>query len=416
MTHNKQVNAYKDIYEQYVDEASFLWVLRSIAVEQPHYDIEKINELEQRIEAQLDGLMTAVEDAWEICLQALELKEPGEVFTATVIAFRSHDIAKIQKVIEAGLSSDETARGLISAMGWLSGTLVHPWVKKFFTSKDLNHKYLALAACSVRRENPGEYLNRILQRDDCKQHEKLYARALRLIGELRRQDLMPYLNEAMSSEQEDIRFWSTWSSILLGNHAAVKNLEPYVFQQGPHQIQAINIAFKVLPVEQAREWVSRLVADKEQSRAVIKATGILGDPHAVNWLITNMRNPELAKLSAEAFTMITGIDLEQYQLVSETPPVTASHPNNDTNDEDVSLDEDENLPWPDPQKVSNLWMSHGQNFIAGQRYFMGQQINPQLLNDLLVSAPQRQRHLAALELALIDSAKPLQNTRSIVQG
>ena len=416
MYQNKQVNAYKDIYEQYVDEASFLWILRSIAVEQPHYNVVKIHELEQRIEAQLDGLMTAVEDAWEICLQALEYEESGEVFTSTVIAFRSHDMSKIQKVIEVGLIDDETARGLISAMGWLPGKLVHPWIKKFFTSKDLNHKYLALAACSVRRENPGEYLNRILERDDCKQHEKLYARALRLIGELRRQDLMQYLSETMKSEQEDIHFWSNWSAILLGNRSAVTNLEPYVFHTGPHQIKAINIAFKVLPIEQARNWISKLVTAKEQSRAAIKATGILGDPHAANWLIANMHEPALAKLSAEAFTMITGIDLEQYQLVSEAPPVLALHPNNDTDDNDVSLDEDENLLWPDPQKVSALWMTYGQNFIAGQRYFMGQRISPELLNNILVNAYQRQRHLAALELALIDSTKPMQNTRSIVQG
>ena len=129
-----------------------------------------------------------------------------------------------------------------------------------------------------------------------------------------------------------------------------------------------------------------------------------------------MHEPAFAKLSAEAFTMITGIDLEQYQLVSEAPPVIALHPNNETDDNDVSLDDDENLLWPDPQKVSALWMTYGQNFIAGQRYFMGQLISPQLLNNTLVNGCQRQRHLAALELALIDSTKPLQNTRSIVQG
>lgn len=408
------MNAYKDIYEQYVDEASFLWMLRCVVVDQPHYNITSIHELEQRIDAQLDGLMTSVEEAWDVCLQALELEEAGEVFTATVIAFRSHDMTKIQKAIEVGLSSDEMAKGLISAMGWLPGKLVHSWIDKFFTSKDLNHKYLALAACSVRRENPGEYLNRVLARDDCKQHEKLYARALRLIGELRRQDLMQYLNEAINSEQEEFRFWATWSTILLGNHAAVTNLEPYVFQAGPHQIPAITIVFRVLPVEQARKWVSRLASDKEQRRAVIKATGVLGDPHAVNWLITNMREPAYARLAAEAFTMITGINIEQHQLTLEVPTVIALHPNNDTSDDDVSLDEDENLPWPDVAKVSSFWMNHGKNFIAGQRYFMGQKISPQLLSNAVVNAGQRQRHMAALELALTDTSMPLQNTRAKV--
>ena len=412
---NKKMNAYREIYEQFVDDASFLWVLRSIAVEQPHYNVADIHELEQRIEAQLDGLMTAVEDAWEICLQALELEEPGEVFTASVIAFRSHDVAKIQKTIETGLANDEATKGLISAMGWLPGKLVHPWIEKFFTSKDLNHKYLALAACSVRRENPGEYLNRILERDDCKQHEKLYARAIRLIGEIRRQDLMPHLSEAINSEQDDIRFWSNWSAILLGNRTAVTNLEPYVFKTGMHQMNAINIAFRVLPIEQARNWISKLAADKDQERTVIKATGILGDPHAVNWLITKMREPAYAKLAAEAFVLITGIDLEKNHLAAEIPPAIAVQPNSDTDDDDVSLDEDENLLWPNPELVSSIWMSQGQNYIAGQRYFMGKKINTDFLRNTFSNVNQRQKYAVAMELALTDSTTPLYNTRARMQ-
>ncbi|MCP3852889.1 MAG: hypothetical protein GY694_22075, partial [Gammaproteobacteria bacterium] len=53
-------SAYGDTLEQLADNASFLWILRSIAVEQPHYSVSDILELEQRIDAQLDGLMTSI--------------------------------------------------------------------------------------------------------------------------------------------------------------------------------------------------------------------------------------------------------------------------------------------------------------------------------------------------------------------
>jgi len=414
ITPNNTMTAYRDIYEQYVDEASFLWVLRSIAVEQPHYNRFDIYELEQRIDAQLDGLMTSVEVAWEICLEALELEEPGEVFTATIIAFKSHDPGKIQKAIEVGLTSDETFKGLVSALGWLPEKYVHPWVKKFLTSKDLNHKYLALAICSVRRDNPGEHLNRMLARDDCKEHLKLYCRALRLIGELRRQDLMPALQEATTSEEDDIKYWANWSSILLGNTSAVNNLEPYVFKTCVHQKNAINIAFRVLPIEQARVWISKLSSDKEQTRAILRATGVLGDPHAVNWLILKMKESAISKLAAESFTMITGFDLEEYQLTGEVPAHIYIQPSDNTEDEDVSLDEDENLMWPDYEKISTFWMHNGSNFISGHRYFLGQNITPEILNDKLNNASQRFRHAAAMELALSNSAMPLQNTRARV--
>lgn len=406
------MNPYKDIYEQFVDEASFLWVLRSVAVEQPHYNTASLHELEHRIDAQLDGLMTALEDAWDICLEALKLEEPGEVFTSTVIAFRSHDMAKIQKAVEVGLSNDEAVKGLISALGWLPGKLVHPWIKRFFSSKDLDHKYLALAACSVRQENPAQHLNQMLGRDDCKEHEKLYVRALRLIGEFKRQDLMQVLSEAAKSDSENIQFWSAWSAILLGDRAAVDQLEPFIFKNGPNQVKAIDIAFRVLPMEQARNWITRLVEDKQQIRAAVKATGVLGDPHAVNWLIGNMQDIEIAKISAEAFSFITGIDLEQNQLVLENPPGIAPQPNDDVEDNDVSLDEDEDLPWPEVEKISKIWINEGKNFVSGQRYFLGQAIRPEFLNDKLTNAYQRQRHAAALELSLLDSTIPLQNTRA----
>jgi len=412
---NNKMNSYKDIYEQHVTDVSFLWILRSIAVDQPHYNRQDIYELEQRIDAHLNGLMVAVEDSWEICLEALELEGPGEVFTSAVIAFKSHDTAKIQKVIEEGLKTQDTFRGLVSALGWLPEALAFPWIEKFLTSKDLNHKYLAIGACSVRRMNPGEHLNRILTREDCKEHKKLYARAIRLVGELKRQDLNSFLEEAANADNEEIKFWANWSSILLGIRVAVTNLEPYVFQSGPYQLEAINIVFRVLTVEQARNLISKLSEDKKQIRLVIQAVAVLGDPHAVNWLISTMNDPALARVCAQALCYITGIDLEQYQLVSEPSLKVASHPSEETDDDDVSLDEDENLQWPDVNKISQVWNNLGTKFTIGHRYFMGQEITQNFLKDKILNANQRQRHAAAMELAILDPAMPLENTHSRVQ-
>lgn len=404
------VEAYQTHFDQLVDSVSFLWILRSIAVDQPNYYKSDILELEQRIEDCLDGLMTSIELAWPLCADALDLAEPGEVFTAAVVAFRSHDMNHIQQVVDIGLSNDTAVKGLISALGWLPGNLVHSWIKKFFTSKDLNHKFLAIAACSVRRENPEEYLNNILERSDCKAHVRLYSRSLRLIGELRRLDLMPYLEEALNSDDDALRFWAIWSSILLGKHEIVKKLEPYVFNSGPYQELAINIAFRVLPIEQARGWISTLAKTEGQIRNVIKASGILGDPHAVNWLINKMQDTSFAKLAGEAFTLITGVDLEEHQLIKE------SIIDQDLIDKDIPEEEtfeldDENLPWPDQSRIKKLWMNHASNFITGQRYLLGKPITVELQKNRIDKATQRHRHALAIELALMGET-PLINTRS----
>ena len=417
---------YKDFYEHNVDDASFLWILRSVKIEQPHYNAHEIYDLEQRIEARLDGLMTALEPAWQACEEALACQQSGEVFTAMVTAVRSHDSGKIKTAVDIGLENALATPGLISAMGWLPEALAAPWIERFLNSKDMAHQYLGLAACSVRRQNPGEYLTQALQHGDCRQHEKHYCRALRLSGELRRQNDLPALQQAIHDDNENIRFQATWSAVLLGHLASVPHLHNFVFNAGPYQHRAIQLAFRLLPVEQAREWIGTLSEDESQTRAVIKATGALGDPHAIHWLIGKMQAPGLAKLAGEAFTTITGIDLQTHQLVLETPHnITAIDPADDNdNDNEMDMDDnmdgdssdqddDENLPTPDPEKVAALWRRQSPHYIMGQRYFRGQPINATHLQAILTSGTQRQRHVAALELALLNkSDMPLPNTRA----
>lgn len=402
-------NAFRDVYEQYITDASFLWVLRSIGIHQPNYSIDDIVDVEKRIEANLDGLMTSLDLSWELCLEALAIGQAGEIFTVTVIAFRSRDVEKIKIAISEGLQSEETFKGLVSAIAWLPDKLVHDWINKFLSSKNLEHKLLAIAACSARREHPGEVLANLLRRDDCLAHKKLRARALRLIGELKLHDYRWALDAAYADDDPEVKFWVNWSTIMLGDPTAVHQLEAYLIEPGYFQKKAINIAFRVLPIEQARAWISRLSGDPEQVRTVIEAVGILGDPHAIPWLIEKMRKMETAKLAAESFTFITGIDLDKYELSIEAPDEITVLPNDDPQDDDVSLDEDENLPFPDVDKVASTWQKHGSKYQAGRRYFMGAEVSESSLQNKISHCLQRQRRAAMLELALINPQSPLIN-------
>lgn len=409
--HRHVMPAYRDFFERGAVDAAFLWLLRSIAADQPHYTPADMAELEQRIDAQLDLLMSSPELGWAACETALALQQPGEAFTAAVIALRSHDVGKIQIAIQSSLANPAMLKGVISAMGWLPGEIARPWVERLLKGKDMNHKYLGVAACSVRRDNPGELLSDILKRDDCRQHPSLHARALRLVGELRRQDLMPVLQMNLSAKDATLAFWANWSAILLGQHTQVNNLRSYVLRPGPLQTRAIQLVFRVLPVEQGREWISAMAKDTANLRAVITATGILGDPHAVNWLISRMTDLQFARLAGDAFMAITGIEFDKHGLTMAPPADLAPIPNDNPEDPHVGLDEDENLPWPDAEKIAALWRNHGQHFLVGRRYFLGKTITPDWLKNRLQESPQRQRHAAALALALLGES-PLLNTRA----
>lgn len=404
--------AYGDVYAQYVEVAAHLWLRREIAVNRPDFTARNIEALDRRVEAQLDGLMTSVDEGWSACEAALALAEPGEVFTAAVVAIRSHDVSRIRMAVEHGLANPITVRGLISALGWLPTHLANPWIEKLLNGKDLNHKFLGVAACSLRRQDPGAVLADILTRPDCLQHENLHARALRLVGELRRQDLMPAVMRGASAGSDAVRFWSTWAAVMLGHRAAAEQLRPYVVQLGPWQPRAIQLAFRVLPILQARQWISEMAKDGALERQVVAATGVLGDPHAVNWLIDKMRNPKLARVAVEAFCTITGADAGSLTSADKPHPGWTVGPNEDPADPNIALDDDEHLAWPDPQKASALWQRIGSNFIVGQRYFLGRPLTIGDLKDTVVNGYQRHRHAAAMELALSDWQTRLINTKA----
>ena len=127
-----------------------------------------------------------------------------------------------------------------------------------------------------------------------------------------------------------------------------------------------------------------------------------------------MKDQTHARLAGEAFTLITGIDLEQDRLNSAAPPNTVPMPNDDAHDPTVTMDADEYLAWPNAALVAARWQQTVGQLTQGQRYLLGKEINTSHLLEHLQTSFQRQRHAAAMELALLDTSHVLTNTRSKV--
>ncbi len=399
---------YAHLYERMVDNASFLWLLRSLAVNRSNYFKEDLVVLDERIQAQLEGLMSSPEQSWELCVAALELKQPGEMFTSAIIAFNSLDVKKIQYVVEAASDDPLVMQGLISAMAWLPARRIHPWINKFLTSKDLSHKYFAVSACSLRREDPGELLGKMLERDDCIANDLLYSRLLRLIGELKRRDLSAHLFLALESESKCAQFWAAWSLVMLGDRSAVVNLKPFVMQESDFRYGAIEVAFRVLSIEDGRQWIGQLAKTPSSLRYAIQASAVFGDPQAIDWLIQQMGAPMTTRVAGEAFSTITGIDLEAHNLaLSELPNLDALLPEDES--DDIDLDDDEYLPFPDMDKVSAVWQKYKHRFVSGKRYFMGKPLAVEDFLHIYTVGNQRQRRAAALELSLFQPDRGLLN-------
>ncbi len=404
-------NPYRSVFEQHVIDAAFLWIQRSVAVYQPHYSSEALAQLEQRINRHLTGLLLQPELAWDVCEEALAFEEGGEIFVAAMVAFTRGDKEKIERAMRAGFANTGTFKGLVSALGWLPEEKRRLWVQKGLASNELDDNLLAIATCGIIAHDPEESLLRLLKRGERHPEHPLFTRCLRLIGELKRIDLAAIANKAATADNTDIRFWGVWSSILLGEHDYVLAMEPYILQTNPWQQKAIRLAFRVLPSDVADAWIARLLHHPNQQRCGVTAIAANARPHLVQDLIATMKDKEQACVAGEAFSLLTGIDLKQQQL-------TRYPPQRDDERDDIDPDiefEDAKLPWPDADKIAVLWQQRAADFEGGHRYFLGQAINTAHLSDIVASGYQRQRHAAALELALLAPSCPLHNTRAISQ-
>jgi len=122
-----------------------------------------------------------------------------------------------------------------------------------------------------------------------------------------------------------------------------------------------------------------------------------------------MNELPVARLAGEALTLITGVDLAYRDLEREPPEDFNAGPTDDPNDENVAIDPDDNLPWPDPALVQKWWQANEVKFPKGVRHLMGKPIAVEWLEQVLRGGRQRQRAAVAVELAMLRPGEILFN-------
>ena len=396
----------QSIIEQHAEEAAFLWLQRDAAIHEPHYSLKDIAHLDDRLEAHIDGLRIAGDTGWEICKQALALNEPGEVFAATVLAFEGDNGQRVDEVVKVALEEPGNWRALISAVGWLSNEDYQRWVPGLFTANDLSYRRLAIAASVIHCQDSGTALAAALDDPEA----NFQARALSAVGELKRRDLLPVLQQKFKSDDSACQFLAAWSAVLLRDKAALEIIKTFATADSAFLEPALQLMLRVMDVPSATKWLSDFTQSPEVLRHAVLGAGIIGDPMYIPWLINLMTVPEVSRVAGEAFSMITGVDLAYDDLDGEWPEGFEAGPTENPEDEDVAMDADEDLPWPEQSLIQAWWEKNNNNFRAGTRYFIGKPITVEHCQQVLNTGFQRQRRAAALELALLQKDVPLFNT------
>jgi len=395
-----------EIVSQHVEEAAFLWLLRSNAIRQPHYALKDLAKLDDRVEAHVDGLRVAGEPGWDLCKAALGNEENGEVFAASVMAFESNIELRIKAVLDAVQKTPELSKGLISALGWMSFQQAAPHAQRLLAAESPLQRLVGLAAYVVHRQDPGPSLNDSLASADL----SLRARALKAVGELGKSTLLPFVKSNLAVEDVICRYWAACSGALLGEPAAIPVLQHLAESEHAKRETACAMALRRMSVQEGQAWLNVLASRPESLRLAVQAAGVIGDPVNIPWLLQQMVNQAMARVAGESFTYITGIDLAYDNLDADKPEGFEAGPTEDPEDENVAMDADEDLPWPDLHLIEKWWSHNKSRFTNGTRYLCGHPMTIESLNQVLRTGKQRQRTSAAIELAIRQPGTPLFNT------
>ncbi len=394
-----------DILAEHADEAAGLWSLRQSISRRPHVRLPDLAEHDERIEAHLDGLRLAGGDGWRVA-QELSAQAPGTstLFVLAALACEADDAdARCATIAEAVLADPTVVAGVVAGFTWVITPRTTSASSRWWLADAPVLLQAALGIDVASGRDPAARLTAACTHTDA----DLRAQALCAAGELGRSDLMDRCRQALADVQPACRSAALWSLVMLGGEATAA-LRAQATRVTDHWAERlVDLAARRLPRATVMDWLKNDAAKAEHLRRAVHLAGAHGDTLVMPWLLMQLQIPAVARLAGQAFSLITGADLEDAGLTGQPPAGFRAGPTDDPADPDVAPDPDEYLPWPDADKVTAWWGRHADTTPVGARHLLGRPLTSDHLEAVLCTGTQPQRTAAASERAWLVPGRPL---------
>jgi uncharacterized protein (TIGR02270 family) len=384
------------IIEIHVSEAAFLWRSRRQAAHAPNFDLVHLGRLDERLIAHLEALRVAGRVGTEIAQQSNEEGDPGDLFVLAWLACAHGDLAQLARLCALAAAQDGLTAALSSALSWQPWTVAEPICARLLASPLPAHRVLALSVLVERRTLPRGAVTRFI----ADEAPSVRAATLFLAGALKCVNLVAQVRLALADPDLQVRRAAACTLALMGDEQADAALARCASESVAAAHELLPFLVQALDPQAARAWIGALAQSEGSRRLAIRASGLLGDTHAVHWLIELMDDDAHARLAGEAFALITGADLDPLTLRRDPPAGFDA-------DDDAHAAHDGALGWPERDKVAEWWNVHRSRLSAGQRYLCGQPRSMQGATEVLRHGYQRQRAHAALCIATMSPSAML---------
>lgn len=387
----------KDVFEEHLDEATWLWGRWEQALLAPDHDLSELAELEVRLLAHLEGLAEGGEEVAEALLH------PGldseEDWRASAVAY-----ALLVKAVPEGVLALVRGASLAQrpavrrALELCNQSRLGNVLQPLLSSDDLDVTATALEVLVARNDIEDSRLVPFLTSDD----SRVRIAAMKGIRNLSDSTPRKALTHALVSAHPDIRDAAIEWGLAMGVRDAWAACQKAV-EKGDDHAREPMILWALGSEETELALLLSLLHVPERRMEALWALGFSGRLAAADACLEWMEdsNLKVARLAGEAFCAISGLRLEGTYVALPKEALEEPIP---LNQEDLDADlvprpEDE-LPVPDVEAVARWWHATRANLDGRTRYLRGHPFQAGVLLAALEQGPLRRRHVLARALDL----------------
>jgi len=400
----------KIIQQQLKHDTPYAWFLRDQASVSPIFYRKHLAELDERLEAYLDCYLIS-QHAGKSLLPTLEMSDWGSIFVTALTAIRTNDTDSFELALNA-LEEETQAKELSDAFCWTSFEQSKPLLDKAILDKNPLARIAGITAVAYfTPQIAPELLDTFLKDKSL----GVIAATIKVIGENKLTDYDEKLWEFLTHENEEIRFRAAFAGNLIGVQGAYEALQKFCFgDETPYLREALSLLYQVMPEGEISNTLARIQKSSLSARIKAYSIAMAGLPDMIPVLLEWMEDPEYAPLAGEAFSFITGVDIEEDDLSildveiceSQEAPLAEKR----KSDPWTEAYEDD-LPWPDPELTNNWWKANQQHFQNGTRYLAGRTLEKNNLQTVLDKGTQPQRHIANLTLSAQEPSRVIKSVK-----
>jgi uncharacterized protein (TIGR02270 family) len=385
-----------DVYEEHLDEAAFGWEQWENALGAANLTLAELgNGPEQRLAAHLDALIVGGRAvAEQLLIPAVAEAEESAQRSAAAWALLHAEHADASKVVLDALRNETDETNLLAIGRALS--LSHrddlsPRLQSLFAKGGPAQRAVALDYWSSRTSSSVEDAGRVAAALTAKEPvlQRAALRALRLTPQ---PALLPQIEAAFASS--DVGVWESAveAALAAGSSAVwdqVRRARP------PNRRLALSwLALGGADGDLA--FVLQALADGESRADAAFALGYSGHALAAEHCLALTADESVAAIAADSFSLITGLTIDGE---FERPPPPDPEESLDDDAPPPEVRPEDELPLPDPRRISAWWQVERARFESGTRYLRGVPATGAALQSMLIDCAMWRRRVFALELA-----------------